>query len=319
MGIWVGKASDSDEHIIATENGIKLGRSVRAVVSEVVPENFYEKIAWTIPSGQKVEEPKTQRGREEEDDVGRREQGGGAAKTPLPRAVGESRTAPGGKQGGGAAKTRLPRAVGESHTAPGGKQGGEDAKTSGEGVEEAASEEAQAAGGPGVARDPHRTIGGAATRRSRELEAYLDARGPTPACSGCKRSWLQVGGQQKPTGSVKHSTACRDRRRAWEAALLPQKRAQNDAEELREVRQRPPDDIVMGEEPGGGGDAGDEMDQEVVDCEIERGLKRARDEDEREDMEIQRELQMMELLIASVSGQVFPGMTPSRVSPSTNI
>ena len=37
--------------------------------------------------------------------------------------------------------------MGESHTAPGGKQGGEDAKTSGEGMEEAAAEKAQAAGG----------------------------------------------------------------------------------------------------------------------------------------------------------------------------
>ena len=64
----------------------------------------------------------------------------------------------------------------------------------------------------------------------------------------------------------------------------------------------------MGEElgGGGGGDAGDEMDQEAVDREIEPGLKRARDEDEREDMEVQRELQMLELLIASVSGSCPP-------------
>ena len=83
----------------------------------------------------------------QEETAGRKGLGGGAASTHLPRAVGKSHTAPRGKQGGEDAKTSLPRAVGESHTAPGGKQGGEDAKTSGEGVEEAAAEKAQAAGG----------------------------------------------------------------------------------------------------------------------------------------------------------------------------
>ena len=94
----------------------------------------------------------------QEETAGRKELGGGAASTPLLRAVGESHTAPGGKQGGEDAKTSLPRAVDDSHTAPGGKQGGEDAKTSGEGVGEAAAEKAQAAGG-GVEERGHEAVG----------------------------------------------------------------------------------------------------------------------------------------------------------------
>ena len=71
--------------------------------------------------------------------------------------------------GGGAASTPLPRAVGKSHTAPGGKQGGEDAKTSGEGAEEAAAEKAQAAGG-GVEERGREAIGAPMPKSPNPLE-----------------------------------------------------------------------------------------------------------------------------------------------------
>ena len=46
MGIWLGKAVDSDEHIVATLMGIKLGRAIRPVAKEMTPNDFFEKVKW---------------------------------------------------------------------------------------------------------------------------------------------------------------------------------------------------------------------------------------------------------------------------------
>ena len=42
MGIWLGKAVDSDEHIVATLMGIKLGRAIRPVAKELTPKDLRE-------------------------------------------------------------------------------------------------------------------------------------------------------------------------------------------------------------------------------------------------------------------------------------
>ena len=47
-GVWAGKLTDSDEHIVATMDGIVHGRSVRPLAASEVPEGLYEKVSWKV-------------------------------------------------------------------------------------------------------------------------------------------------------------------------------------------------------------------------------------------------------------------------------
>ena len=46
--MWAGKLTDSDEHIVATMDGIVHGRSVRPLAVSEVPEGLYEKVSWKV-------------------------------------------------------------------------------------------------------------------------------------------------------------------------------------------------------------------------------------------------------------------------------
>eukprot|EP00972_Heterocapsa_arctica_P023828 3510734-Heterocapsa_arctica.AAC.1 len=42
MGLWIGKTSDSDENIVATEERVTLARSVMKIPMSEVPKDFYK-------------------------------------------------------------------------------------------------------------------------------------------------------------------------------------------------------------------------------------------------------------------------------------
>ena len=60
VGIWFVKAVDSDEHIVATLAGIKLGRAIRPVAKEMAPKDFFEKVKWGPPINPEVSKTVTQ-------------------------------------------------------------------------------------------------------------------------------------------------------------------------------------------------------------------------------------------------------------------
>ena len=190
-----------------------------------------------------------------------------------------------------------------------------------------------------------RPRGGAATRRSQELKSFIEKKGPTPQCSGCKRSWLMVGGATKPQGSQKHSTACQVRRTQWAREELEATR-----KEKRQIEEELAAEMVraqalrtrsteMGETPDEkmeqkDAESGDSMSMEQQDAEIERGMKRAREEEEREMLEEQKEDNIEDFMIYSVSGpgppwfdtntglpleeaRVKKGMEKERMSPNS--
>eukprot|EP00972_Heterocapsa_arctica_P048461 7143739-Heterocapsa_arctica.AAC.1 len=48
MGLWIGKTSDSDENIVATEEIVTFARSVKKLPMTEVPKDFYKNVMkWT--------------------------------------------------------------------------------------------------------------------------------------------------------------------------------------------------------------------------------------------------------------------------------
>eukprot|EP00972_Heterocapsa_arctica_P085101 12539484-Heterocapsa_arctica.AAC.1 len=42
MGPWIGKTTDSDENIVATEERVTFARSVKTILMSEVPKDFYK-------------------------------------------------------------------------------------------------------------------------------------------------------------------------------------------------------------------------------------------------------------------------------------
>eukprot|EP00972_Heterocapsa_arctica_P111892 16428701-Heterocapsa_arctica.AAC.1 len=52
VGIWVGKATDSDEHMVAMPSGIAMGRSVRRMAPGEVPIDLVKQVVWSDAIGE---------------------------------------------------------------------------------------------------------------------------------------------------------------------------------------------------------------------------------------------------------------------------
>ena len=154
--------------------------------------------------------------------------------------------------------------------------------------------------------------GGAATRKLQELKSFIE-KGPDTTVQCCKRSWLMVGGATKLQGSQKHSTACQVRRTQWahEELEATRKEKRQVEEELatetvraQALRTRMSEKEEIPDEKMEQADSvsGDSMSMEQQDAEIERGMKRAREEEECEMLEEQEEASIEDFMVYAVAG-----------------
>jgi hypothetical protein len=219
VGVWVGKAGDSDEHMVAMTGGVAMGRSVRRMAPGEAPIDLVKKVMWSDMVGEPMLEDEEKPAVGAGEKVCRRITGKTTPQVPTqavePELALAERVEPGGRTF--QSEALLPERGAERVI---GERGGHAPRRY------AAAEE--------------KLRGGFATERSRELKRFIDETGATPGCAGCKYCrWTPD--QPERWQSQVHSTGCRKRRAEWKEATAagavrePLKKEEKKIEDKKEI------------------------------------------------------------------------------------
>ena len=142
--------------------------------------------------------------------------------------------------------------------------------------------------------------GGFATERSRELKRFIDETGATPGCAGCKYCRWTPDKPERWQSQV-HSASCRKRRTEWKEATAAGAVREPLKKEVKKIEDKKEIDVDHEEEFSEGAvDIGEPATAMSEDHELQRGIRRAREQDEEEEASEELEGRLRSTMVGAV-------------------